>query len=135
MKRVLIFVTLLMVAASAEFSSIDYKELEKMQRDGVTLIDIRTPQEWRETGIISGAYKMMFFDKNGRVNAPEWMYKLGGIIKDKSQPFIIYCAHANRSKLLGEWLSSKMGFKRVYELKDGIENGWIKYGKKTVDAK
>ncbi len=132
MKKMILALVFLTVAAMAELKTIDSPTLEKMQAQGVPVIDIRTPGEWQQTGIIKGAHKMMFFDPKGQVNTPEWMYRLGTLVKEKNQPFIIYCAHANRTKMLGEWLSKEMGFQKVYELQGGIENGWIKAGKPTV---
>jgi len=131
MKKLLLLTVLLSTAIFAEFKAITPTELEQMQAKGVPVIDIRTPGEWKQTGIIKGAHKMMFFTPNGQPDLANWFYDLGRMIKDKDQPFIIYCAHANRTKALGQGLD-QMGFKHVYELKGGIENGWIKVGKPTV---
>ena len=118
--------------ALADFSAIDNVTLEKMQRKGTPIIDIRTPQEWKETGIIKGSHKMMFFSERGEPDIANFMFNLGRLMKDKTKPVILYCAHANRSKDVGEWMSKNLGFKNVYELKGGIENGWIKAKKKVV---
>ncbi len=131
MKKLLFITALLSTMLFAQLKSIDATELEKMQAKGVPVIDIRTPMEWKQTGIIKGAHKMMFFTPNGQPDLAGWFYELGHIVKDKKQPFIIYCAHANRTKALGDGLV-QMGFENVYELKGGIENGWIKAGKPTV---
>jgi rhodanese-related sulfurtransferase len=131
MKKFLLIAGILSVSLFAEFKTIDVAEFEKLQAKGVPVIDIRTPGEWKDTGIIKGAHKMMFFTPNGQPDLAGWFFELGHLVKDKKEPIIIYCAHANRTKSLGEGLT-KMGFENVYELKDGIENGWIKAGKKTV---
>jgi len=131
MKKMLLGLVLLSTILFAEFKTIDVEELEKMQVKGVPVIDIRTPEEWKQTGIIEGAHKMMFFTPRGEADLANWFYELGRLVKDKDQPFVIYCAHANRTKTLGQGLD-RMGFRHVYELKGGIENGWIKAGKKTV---
>ncbi|MCB4743597.1 MAG: rhodanese-like domain-containing protein [Sulfurovum sp.] len=131
MKKHLLLATLLSTILFAEFKTIDTVKLEILQAKGVPVIDIRTPMEWKETGVIKGAHKMMFFGPNGQPDLAEWFFDLGHIVKDKKQPFIIYCAHANRTKALGKGLED-MGFEHVYELKGGIENGWIKAGKPTV---
>ncbi len=131
MNKILLGALLLSAALFAEVKRIDADELVKLQAKGVPVIDIRTPMEWKQTGIIKGAHKMMFFTPNGQPDLADWFYNLGRIVKDKNQPFVIYCAHANRSKVLAEGLD-QMGFKKIYELKGGIENGWIKKGKKTV---
>jgi rhodanese-related sulfurtransferase len=130
MKKLLLISALLSTALFAEFKTIGVEELEKMQAKGVPVIDIRTPGEWRQTGIIKGAHKMMFFTPKGEADVANWFFDLGHLVKDKNEPFIIYCAHANRTKSLRKGLD-QMGFTHVYELKGGIENGWIKAGKKT----
>jgi len=116
----------------AEFKTIDADTLIKMQKQGVAVFDIRTPQEWKDRGVIKGAIKNMFFDSKGQADIANFMYKLGTVIKDKNQPFIIYCAHANRTKAVGNFLSKQLGFKKVYELKGGIEYGWIATKHKTI---
>ena len=116
----------------AELRTIDATMVEKMAKQGVPVIDIRLPIEWKTTGVIKGAHLMTFFDERGGANAPEWMYRLGTLVDSKDRPFIIYCAHANRTQILGEWLSKEMGFKKVYQLKGGIENGWIALKKPTT---
>ncbi len=131
MKKLLLISALLSTALFAEFKTIKAPELEKLQAEGVPVIDIRTPGEWKQTGIIKGAHKMMFFTPKGEADVANWFFELGHIIKDRHQPFIIYCAHANRTKALGKGLE-QMGFDHAYELDGGIENGWIKLGKKTV---
>jgi len=118
--------------AFANFKSIDAKELLKLQKRGIPVFDIRTPQEWKSRGIIKGAIKNMFFDEKGRADIANFMFKLGSIVKSKDKPFIIYCAHANRTKAVGEFLTKQLGFKKVYELKGGIEYGWIDKGYKTI---
>ena len=131
MKKLMLIVAL-SYSLFAEFKAIPAETLIKMQKQGVPVIDIRTPQEWKDRGIIKGAKKIMFFTPQGGADVPNFMFKLGNLVKDKNQPFIIYCAHANRTKKLGEWLSKKLGFKKVYELKGGIEYGWINTKHKTV---
>jgi len=132
MKRYLLILALGASSLFADLKSISADELLKMQAKGVPVIDIRTATEWKERGVIKGAQKLTFFNEQGKALMPSFMFKLGSLIKDKNKPFIIYCAHANRTKSLGNWLSKSEGFKNVYELKGGIEYGWIDKGKKTV---
>ena len=131
MKPMIYVLTLMSTLLFADLKTIDADTLLKMQAKGVPVIDIRTPMEWRQTGIIKGAHKMMFFTPRGGADVAEWFYNLGKLVPNKDKPLIIYCAHANRTQSLGEGLV-QMGFKRVYQLKGGIENGWIKLGKPTV---
>jgi rhodanese-related sulfurtransferase len=134
-KNILIGVVAFSAFSFAEFKDVDANTLVAMQKKGVPIIDIRTPEEWKARGIIPGAHPIMFFDRNRKPHAREWLIKLSKLVKDKKSPFIIYCAHANRTKAVGKWLTQKMGFQNVYELKGGIEYGWIDKGKKTIKVK
>jgi len=131
MKKILLVLGVVSVSLFAEFKTVNVEEFAKLKAKGYPVIDIRTPMEWKQTGIIKGAHKMMFFSPKGQPDLAAWFFDLGHLVKDKKEPILIYCAHANRSKSLGEGLS-QMGFENVYELKGGIENGWMKAGKKTV---
>ncbi len=133
MKKILL-ILLITYNLFAEFKAINDKELLTMQKQGVPVIDIRTPQEWKSRGVIPNAHLVMFFTPNGKADVPNFMFKLGALIKSKDKPFIIYCAHANRTKQLGKWLDS-LGFKKVYELEGGIEYGWIDKKRKTLPYK
>jgi len=131
MKKILLALTFLSVSLFADFKTVDANTFAKLQAKGYPVIDIRTPGEWKQTGIIKGSHKMMFFTPKGDADLAEWFFNLGRLVKDKKQPILLYCAHANRTKSLGQGLVD-MGFKKVYELKGGIEHGWIKLGKKVV---
>jgi len=131
MKKILLILGVLSVSLFADFKTVDAKEFAKLQDKGYPVIDIRTPGEWKQTGIIKGAHKMMFFTPKGEADIAEWFFNLGRLVKDKKTPILIYCAHANRTKSLGQGLVQS-GFKNVYELKGGIEHGWMNLGRKTV---
>jgi len=51
----------------------------------------------------------MFFTPQFGADIPNFMYKLGTLVKSKDRPIIIYCANANRTKELGKWLIGKFG--------------------------
>ncbi len=131
MKKILLLIVLLNIGLLADFKTIDVAEFKKLQKEGVPVIDIRTAYEWKQTGIIEGAHKITFFSEQGQPLLADWFFEVGHFIKDKETPFIIYCAHASRTEALGQGLM-QMGFKNVYELKGGIENGWIRAGEKVV---
>ena len=131
MKKILFLILMTISFAFAKFVSIDDSELLKMQKQGVVVIDIRTPKEWKQRGIIKGAKTIEFFKADGSVDFIGFMKKFTRYVKNSKQPFILYCAHANRSKTVGK-LFDRLGAKHVYELKGGIEYGWIEKGRKTV---
>ena len=131
MKKILLLIAILNMSLFGEFKSIEVAEFKKLQKEGLSVIDIRTEGEWKDTGIIKGAHKMTFFSEQGQPLLADFFFDLGLLVEDKTTPFIIYCAHASRTASLGQGLI-QMGFENVYELKGGIENGWIKAGEKVV---
>ncbi len=131
MKKILFLILIAISFAFAKFTSIDDSKLLKMQKQGIVVIDIRTPQEWKNRGIIKGAKTIEFFKADGSVDFVSFMKKFTKYVKNSKQPFILYCAHANRSKVAGK-LFDRLGVENVYELKGGIEYGWIQKGRKTI---
>ena len=119
------------ISLLADFKHIDIDEAQKLMEKNVPVIDIRTPSEWRETGVIKGSHKLMFFDERGRYDVQKWISQFDNIVKDKNQPFILVCRTASRTNMVGQFLSNKMGYKNVYDLKGGIYH-WRRSGKQTV---
>ena len=130
-KKILGLLVLIQISLLADFKHIDIDEAEKLMQKNVPVIDIRTPPEWRETGVIKGSFKLMFFDERGRYDVQKWLNDFGKIVKDKNQPFILVCRTASRTNMVGQFLSNQMGYKKVYDLKGGIVH-WKRSGKKTV---
>lgn len=117
---------------SAGFKTISTEQFQRQQKTGIAVIDIRRLDEFQQYGIIPNTHKMTFFDKNGKYNTQKWLSDLAKIVPTKDTPFILVCAHANRTKTVGRFLSDKIGYKNVQELSGGIINGWIGKGLKTT---
>jgi len=129
-----VFIALLLIATSllADFKTLSTQDVEEAIKKGIPLIDIRRAEEFKRYGIIKGSHKLTFFDATGRYNIVKWMDQFTKIIKEKDQAFILVCAHANRTKVVGKFLSEQAGYKNVFELEGGINYGWRDKGKKTV---
>ena len=93
------------------------------------IIDIRTPAEWRETGIVKGSYTIMFFDEKGNFNVETFLKQLDMAVK-KDEPFALICRVGSRTGMVSEFLSERLGYK-VTNLKGGIMK-MIHEGYKTV---
>lgn len=104
----------------------------KFARKNIKIIDIRTPAEWKETGIVKGSYTIMFFDERGKFFVPDFLKKLDKIVK-KDEQFALICRTGSRTEMISEFLSEKMGHK-VINLKGGIMK-MIDEGYKTVPYK
>ena len=83
----------------------------------VTLIDIRTPPEWKETGVAKGAKLLNMLHPQG---APGFTNALLEQVKgDKNAPIALICRTGNRSTQVQRYLQSQ-GFTQVYNVKEGM---------------
>ncbi len=121
-KKILIFIAL-QGLLFADFQGVKTTEFEAMVKNGAPIIDIRTPDEWKE-GVIPGSHKIMFFDEQGNYDVAKFMEKFTQVVKDKNQPFILVCRTASRTKVVGDFLARQMGYKQAKELSGGIMWGW-----------
>jgi len=84
----------------------------------IKIIDIRTPGEWRETGIVKGAYTIMFFDETGNYDIPGCLRDLNKIVK-KGEQFALICRTGSRTAEISKFLSSQLGY-NVINLAGGM---------------
>ncbi len=114
------------------FKSLSTKEFQQKKDEGYTIVDIRREDEWQEFGVIEESHKITFFDEFGRYDLEKFLEEFTKVVTDKEQPVILVCAHANRTKSVGELLGLQLGYKNVYELDGGINWGWIDKGFATT---
>jgi rhodanese-related sulfurtransferase len=95
----------------------------------IKIIDIRTPSEWKQTGIIKGSYTITFFDEKGKFSVKDFLTALNKVVK-KDEQFALICRVGSRTGMVSEFLSEKLGYK-VINLKGGIMK-MIHDGYKTV---
>ena len=130
-RYLLLFCSLLPGVIWAEVVDIDIKELQTMNSSGdIVVIDVRTPKEWQQTGIVKGSIPIMFFDEKRKAHAREWMNQASAHITPENEVILI-CRSGNRSKTIANYLSQQHGYKRVYNVKGGIKQ-WLRFGNKTV---
>jgi len=132
MKKIISLILLLNIALFAEFKSINYEEVKELEKtQAAVIVDIRTPPEWKETGVIPNSKKIMFFDDKGNYDVVAWYKEFSKYVPNKEHPFVLVCRTASRTNMLGEFLD-KEGYKHVYQLKGGITYGYKMMGFKTV---
>jgi rhodanese-related sulfurtransferase len=119
-------------AARAEVVDIDNAELAKLAAAGVPVIDIRTRPEWEQTGIVPGSHLLTFFDERGKADPGAWLERAKAIAKP-GDPLIVICRTGNRTKVVSQFLSQRVGYAKVYNVKHGIV-GWGKEGRPVVSA-
>jgi rhodanese-related sulfurtransferase len=107
------------------YTNVGNEGLKGLVDEGVTLIDIRRPEEWRETGIVAGSRGLTFVDEIGRVT-PGFLERLtAGIRPD--EPVALICRTGNRTDVLARHMMEHLGYTQVYNVRDGIM-GWIGAG-------
>jgi rhodanese-related sulfurtransferase len=96
----------------------------------VTLIDIRTPPEWRQTGVAEGAHRIdMRHPKGPEGFVAEVLAQVDG---NKDAPIALICRTGNRTTQVQKELLAR-GFTNVYNVKEGMVGsgagpGWLKRG-------
>lgn len=130
MKKLLLAIYLC-TFASADLIGINPKQLQEKIDENIVVIDIRTPPEWKELGIIPKSRPIMFFDQNGKYDIQGWMSEFSKYVKDKEKPFVLVCRSGNRTGSVGKFLSEQLGYKNVFHLQNGIKS-WIREKRKTV---
>lgn len=96
----------------------------------LTLIDIRRPDEWRQTGVAEDALRINMAHPQGTPGfVRQVAAEVGG---DKNAPIGLICRTGNRSAHMQQALL-EAGFTQVYNVKEGMAGngagpGWIKRG-------
>jgi rhodanese-related sulfurtransferase len=112
-------VFLLLILASSLFAELKQVLVtEDFVHKNIKIIDIRTPAEWRETGIVNGAYTLMFFDEKGNYDVEKFIKNLNKIVK-KDEEFALICRTGSRTLEVSKFLSSTFGY-RVINLVGGM---------------
>lgn len=116
MKKILIGLLIMSTALLAELTQV--WATPQFAEKNIKIIDIRTPAEWIETGIVKGSYTIMFFDEKGNFNIETFLKQLDMAVK-KDEPFALICRVGSRTGMVSEFLSERLGYK-VTNLKGGI---------------
>ena len=106
------------------------KIVEKMIDDNIIMIDVRREEEFKRTGVIRNAHLLTFFDEFGEYDIKSWMKEFDKLVTSKEQTFILICAHANRTKVIGNFLIEQ-GYKNTAHLFGGMAL-WIQEIRETL---
>lgn len=111
---------------AADFADIDSKALAELMAKGVPVVDIRTPPEWKETGVLKGAHRIMAFDEKGKL-APDFVQRLGEVAGPGDEVALI-CRTGNRTRVISKALAAQLGYRKLYNVEKGIK-AWIAEGR------
>jgi molybdopterin/thiamine biosynthesis adenylyltransferase/rhodanese-related sulfurtransferase len=93
-----------------EITEVDPSEVAQVLGEGVPVIDIREGEEL-EQGKLPGA---------AHVARSYLETRIDGVVRDRSQRVILYCASGNRSALAARTLMNDLGFAQVESMAGGI---------------
>lgn len=125
----LLLLSLFAVPLRAEVINIDNAELKQLLEQGVPIIDVRRPEEWRQSGVVKGSHLITFFDKQGRYDLNAWMAQLSKIAAT-DDPFILICRTGSRTRTISRFLDQKLAYHKVHNVTRGITD-WIAKGNAT----
>lgn len=118
MKQFLLFF-LLLSALHAEVTH-QYIDL-KLINSNTPIVDIRTPGEWKETGLVKGSIPIMFFDERGGYNLETFLKQLNQNV-DTTKRFAMICNSGSRTRIVADYLAKKYGYS-IINLQGGIRYG------------
>ena len=104
--------------------TIGLKEVQSLlasKDPNLQIVDLRTPAEIMQTGIIEGAAVMDYSSSDFNTKVQQL---------SKKRPVMLYCAAGGRSAAAARQLHQQ-GFKLVYDFSGGM-SGWLREGNKTV---
>jgi rhodanese-related sulfurtransferase len=100
---------------------------EKLIKEKIPIVDIRTNEEWKQTGIVKNAITITAWYSNGKIYINDFLKELNEKI-DTSKPFAMYCRTGHRTSKLANFLSKKLNY-TIYDIKGGI----LKINKKYIE--
>ena len=112
----------LVTIMSAQTLDINNEEINELMNNNVPIVDIRTSDEWNQTGVVPNSVLLTFFKKDGSYNFEAWYRKLGYLI-DINKPFILICRSGKRTKLVSKMLNNYSDM-TIYNAEKGI-NSWL----------
>ncbi|BCD62934.1 hypothetical protein NitYY0826_C1822 [Nitratiruptor sp. YY08-26] len=95
-------------------------QLKEQKEQGAVLIDIRTPYEWKQTGVVPGSHLLTFFDDYGNYDIDKFMEEFQKLVPTKDTPFVLICRTGSRTSTVGNFLANQMGYKNAMHLSGGI---------------
>ena len=98
----------------------------------LVIVDVRTIEEWTQTGVPEGAREVALLPEWGVANPTFVDDVLAAVGNDKSTPIALICARGNRSTY-AQGLLERSGFSTVYSISEGMIGsahgpGWLNRG-------
>jgi rhodanese-related sulfurtransferase len=120
-KSLYLLLLVLFLGLSNTCTAADYRNrplTAELVNSGITIVDIRTEPEWRETGVVPGSVLMTFFRSNRSYDLEGFIIDLGRHI-ESADDVALLCRRGNRSAKLAALLSER-GFTSIINITGGI---------------
>lgn len=110
MNKILFFLLLFATASFAEV--INQYPTQTLLDSKIKIIDIRTPGEWKDTGLLEGAIPITFFDERGKFDLISFLGELRLHVHE-GEKFALICHVGSRTEILADFLSKEYNMKVV----------------------
>lgn len=129
MRAILFLIAVLLLPATAGAEELSAERAESLAaEDAVLLIDVRHPQEWRQTGVPQSAQTVSIHDPAG---LPAFLAKVRALADQApGRPIALICATGVRSSFAANLLRQE-GYEQVFDVNEGMLGstagaGWLK---------
>ena len=110
MKKILF---ILLLCSSASFAEVINQYPTRALLDSkMKIIDIRTPGEWKDTGLLEGAIPITFFDERGKFDLIAFLGELR-LHVNEGEEFALICHVGSRTEILSDFLSKTYNMKVI----------------------
>jgi rhodanese-related sulfurtransferase len=101
---------LLLILTASLFGEL-YNEYpsQKILDSKIPIIDIRTPGEWVETGIVEDSIPIMFWDEKGGYDVEAFLAELNQKV-DTKKPFALICRTGSRTSIVADFLAKQLNY-------------------------
>jgi rhodanese-related sulfurtransferase len=83
-----------------------YPDKEMLENSDMKIVDIRTPGEWRETGVVPGCTTVTFFDEMGNYDA-EGFLKAMDALGGKDVEIGLICRTGSRTAQIASFMDQQ----------------------------
>jgi rhodanese-related sulfurtransferase len=132
LRRILssLFMLIAMSAAAEPITIGPEQALERAQKGEITIVDIRLPFEWAETGMPDPATGISLQDETLKPRQGFLDDIVALVDGDRDRPIALICARGNRSAFAKTFLAAN-GFTQLYDISEGMVGGqngpgWLK---------
>lgn len=123
MNKVIFLLLVMVLCLTGIGFAANYRNLplsSELVNSGITIVDIRTEPEWRETGVVPGSVLLTFYRRDRSFDLEEFKAELGQhVMPDKEVALL--CRRGNRSARLAGLLSEH-GYTAIINITGGIRS-------------